>query len=51
MRNAYNMLLEPHATEFTNRCSRIRSVLELTGLDKAIGNAAHWQYKQIHAFF
>ena len=35
VRNAYNMLLELDGTEFTNWCSRIRSVLELTGLDQA----------------
>ena len=35
VRNAYNMLLELDGTGFTNWCSRIRSVLELTGLDQA----------------
>ena len=35
VRNAYNMLLELDSTGFTNWCSRIRSVLELTGLDQA----------------
>ena len=33
-RNAYNMLLELDAIGFTNWCSRIRSVLERTGLDQ-----------------
>ena len=32
--NAYNMLLELDAIGFTNRCSRICSVLEWTGLDQ-----------------
>ena len=35
VRNAYNMLLELDGTGFTNWCSSIRSVLELTGLDQA----------------
>ena len=35
VRNAYNMLLELDGTGFTNWCSRIRAVLELTGLDQA----------------
>ena len=35
VRNAYNMLLELDGTGFTNWCSRIRSVLEQTGLDQA----------------
>ena len=35
VRNAYNMLLELDGTGFTNWCSRILSVLELTGLDQA----------------
>ena len=35
VRNAYNMLLELDGTGFTNWCSRIRSVLELNGLDQA----------------
>ena len=35
VRNAYNMLLELDGTGFTNWYSRIRSVLELTGLDQA----------------
>ena len=44
VRNAYNMLLELDSSGFTNWCSRIRSVLEQTGLDQAwkthhIGNA------------
>ena len=34
VRNAYNMLLELDAIGFTNWCSRIRSVLERTGLDQ-----------------
>ena len=34
VRNAYNMLLELDAISFTNWCSRIRSVLERTGLDQ-----------------
>ena len=35
VRNAYNMLLELDGTAFTNWWSRIRSVLELTGLGQA----------------
>ena len=35
VRIAYNMLLELDGTGFTNWCSRIRSVLEQTGLDQA----------------
>ena len=35
VRNAYNVLLELDGTGFTNWCSRIRSVLELTGLYQA----------------
>ena len=35
VRNNYNMLLELDGTGFTNWCSRIRFVLELTGLDQA----------------
>ena len=34
VRNAYNMLLELDGISFTNWCSRIRSVLEQTGLDQ-----------------
>ena len=34
VRNAYNMLLELDDIGFTNWCSRIRSVLERTGLDQ-----------------
>ena len=33
--NAYSMLLDLDGTGLTNWCSRIRSVLELTGLDQA----------------
>ena len=34
VRNAYNILLELDSIGFTNWCSRIRSVLERTGLDQ-----------------
>ena len=50
VRNTYNMQVELDGTGFTNWCSRIRSVLELAGLDQAwetqhIGNANKFMLK------
>ena len=54
VRKAYNMLLELDGTGFTNWCSRIRSVLELTGLDQAwetqhIGNLKIQLLEYLHS--